>query len=127
MTTHTLEETRLTTNTLLTPTDVWSAKIYSNGWKKPGLGTEDVIEKATGAKLGTIGIASPEDLSPAATTARDAQKKWAKVAGPKRGDVLREFSRLLLVHSEEIANQLIRETGAIRAKAQWEVQISDQA
>jgi benzaldehyde dehydrogenase (NAD) len=54
MTTHTLEETRLTTNTLLTPTDVWSAKIYSNGWKKPGLGTEDVIEKATGAKLGTI-------------------------------------------------------------------------
>jgi benzaldehyde dehydrogenase (NAD) len=67
------------------------------------------------------------EQSPAATTARDAQKKWAKVAGPKRGDVLREFSRLLLVHSEEIANQLIRETGAIRAKAQWEVQISDQA
>jgi benzaldehyde dehydrogenase (NAD) len=124
MTTHTLEETRLTTNTLLTPTDVWSAKIYSNGWKKPGLGTEDVIEKATGAKLGTIGIASPEDISAAATTARDAQKKWAKVAGPKRGDVLREFSRLLLVHSEEIADQLIRETGAIRAKAQWEVQIT---
>jgi benzaldehyde dehydrogenase (NAD) len=114
----------MTTDTLLTPTEVWSAKIYSNGWKKPGLGTADVTEKATGAKLGQIGIASVEDVSAAAASARRAQKDWAKLPGPKRGDVLREFSRLLLVHSEEIANQIIRETGSIRAKAQWEVQIT---
>jgi len=31
---------------------IWSGKLYSNGWKKPGLGTVTVIEKATGAKLG---------------------------------------------------------------------------
>src|ERR1700716_766498 len=124
MTTHTLEETRLTTNTLLTPTDVWSGKIYSDGWKKPGLGTEDVIEKATGKKLGETGIASPADISTAATSAHKAQKEWAKVPGPKRGDVLREFSRLLLVHAREVADQLTRETGSIRAKAQWEVEIT---
>jgi benzaldehyde dehydrogenase (NAD) len=46
------------------------------------------------------------------------------VPGPKRGDVLREFSRLLLAHSDEIADQIIRETGSIRAKAQWEVQMA---
>jgi benzaldehyde dehydrogenase (NAD) len=114
----------MTTDTLLAPTEVWSAKIYSNGWKKPGLGTADVTEKATGAKLGEIGIASAEDVSAAAAMARRAQKDWAKVPGPKRGDVLREFSRLLLAHSEEIAHQIIRETGSIRAKAQWEVQIT---
>jgi benzaldehyde dehydrogenase (NAD) len=113
----------MTTDTLLTPTEVWSAKIYSDGWKKPGLGTADVTDKATGAKLGEAGIASAEDVSAAAATARQAQKDWAKLPGPKRGDVLREFSRLLLEHSEEIANQLIRETGSIRAKAQWEVRI----
>src|ERR1700730_8184855 len=134
----------MTTNTLLTPAEVWSGKIYSNGWKKPrsafanrgqrfltnydewlarqGLGTVDVTEKATGAKLGEIGIASPEDVSAAAVTARQAQKSWAKVPGPKRGDVLREFSRLLLAHSDEIADQIVRETGSIRAKAQWDVQ-----
>jgi hypothetical protein len=28
--------------------------------KKPSLGAENVIEKATGMKLGKIGIASPE-------------------------------------------------------------------
>jgi benzaldehyde dehydrogenase (NAD) len=41
----------MTTDTWLTPTEVWSGKIYSNGWKKPGLGTADVTEKATGAAL----------------------------------------------------------------------------
>jgi benzaldehyde dehydrogenase (NAD) len=114
----------VTTDTWLTPTEVWSAKIYSNGWKKPGLGTADVTEKATGAKLGEIGIASPEDVSAAAAVARQAQKSWAKVPGPKRGDVLREFSRLLLARSDEIADQIIRETGSIRAKAQWEIQMA---
>src|SRR5258708_6194644 len=108
----------MTTDTLLTPAEVWSGKIYSNGWKKPRYafanrgrrfltnydewlagqdpGTADVTEKATGAKLGEIGIASPEDVSAAAATAREAQKEWAKVPGPKRGDVLRELSRLIL-------------------------------
>jgi benzaldehyde dehydrogenase (NAD) len=42
---------------------VWRAKIYSNGWRKPGLGKTDVIEKAPGAKLGEIGIASPEGIT----------------------------------------------------------------
>src|SRR5260370_22762146 len=114
----------MTTKRLLTPTEVWSAKIYSNGWKDPGLGTEEVTEKATGAALGKIGIASPEDVSIAAAAAREAQKEWAKIPGPRRGDVLREFSRLMLVHANELADQIVRETGSIRAKAQWEVHMS---
>jgi benzaldehyde dehydrogenase (NAD) len=116
--------TKFFTEALLTPDEVWNGKIYSNGWKKPGLGTEDVIEKATGKKLGETGIASPADILTAATSAHKAQKEWAKIPGPKRGDVLREFSRLLLVHAGEVADQLTRETGSIRAKAQWEVQIT---
>jgi benzaldehyde dehydrogenase (NAD) len=114
----------MTTDTLLAPTEVWSGKIYSNGWKKPGLGIVDVTEKATGAKLGEIGIASPEDVSAAAATAREAQKSWAKVPGSKRGDVLREVSRLLLAHSDEIADQIVRKTGSIWAEAQWDVQMT---
>src|ERR1700676_4046314 len=115
---------KVANETLLTPAEVWSAKIYSSGWKKPGLGTADVIEKATGAKLGEAGIASAEDVSAAAAAARQAQKQWARLTGPKRGDVLREVSRLLLANSSGIADQLARETGSIRAKAEWEVQIT---
>src|ERR1700726_3971106 len=115
---------KMTIESLLTPAEMWNAKIYSAGWKKPGLGTADVIEKATGAKLGEIGIASAEDVAAAATAAGGAQKEWAKQTGPKRGDVLREVSRRLLANSKEIADQLMRETGSIRAKAQWEVHIT---
>jgi benzaldehyde dehydrogenase (NAD) len=115
---------KVTIESLLSPAEMWNAKIYSDGWKKPGLGTAVVIEKATGAKLGEIGIASAEDVAAAAAAARGAQKEWAKQTGPKRGDVLREVSRLLLANSKEIADQLIRETGSIRAKAQWEVQVT---
>ena len=53
----------MTTNALLTPKEAWNSKIYSNGWKDPGLGTSVVTEKATGTTLGEIGIASPEDIS----------------------------------------------------------------
>jgi benzaldehyde dehydrogenase (NAD) len=118
-----VRDVKITSDALLTPTE-WGAKIYSNGWKRPVVGTAVVTEKATGMKLDEIGIASPKDVSEAAATARKAQKQWAKVAGPKRGDVLREVSRLLLAHSQEIADQIVRETGSIRAKARWEVQIT---
>jgi len=114
----------MTTQALLAPHEAWSGKIYSNGWKDPGLGTEDVMEKATGAKLGTVGIASPEDIAAAAKSARDAQKTWAKLTGPQRGDVLREAARLVQEHAGELTEQLVRETGSIRAKAQWEVKVT---
>jgi benzaldehyde dehydrogenase (NAD) len=113
----------MTTETLLTPVSVWAAKIYSQGWKTPGLGSEPVLEKATGAPLGEIGIASAEDVAAAAAAARTAQADWARLPAPLRGDVLRECSRLVLVHAEEIADQLVRETGSIRMKAHWEVQV----
>jgi benzaldehyde dehydrogenase (NAD) len=103
------------------PKDVWSGKIYSNGWQQPGQGTSDIIEKATGASLGVIGVASESDVAAAAAAARDAQAEWAQVPGPLRGDVLREFSRLVLEHADEIAEQIVRETGSIGPKGEWEV------
>jgi len=114
----------MTNDKLLAPATAWSEMIYSQVWKRAGLGTVDVTEKASGAKLGTIGVASVADVTAAAEIAQKAQKVWAKVPGPARGDVLREAARLVLLHAEEIAEQLVRETGSIRAKAQWEVQIT---
>lgn len=114
----------MTSKTLFGAADVWNGKIYSGGWKLPGLGTEDVTEKATGARLGTTGIASAGDIAAAAAAARKAQKAWARLAGPQRGDILREAARLVLAHADELTEQLARETGSIRAKAQWEVKVT---
>jgi benzaldehyde dehydrogenase (NAD) len=108
----------MTSTSLLTPTHVWSEKIYSNGWKHPGLGTEDVTEKATGVELGTIGIASAEDITAAAASAREALKAWAKLAGPQRGDVLREAARLVLAHAYELAERHCQVTESETARRQ---------
>jgi benzaldehyde dehydrogenase (NAD) len=99
----------MSTDKLLAPVEAWNGKIYSNGWKEPGLDTAIVTEKATGARLGEIGLASAADIAASAAAARSAQKAWAKLTGPARGDLLREVSRLLLAHSREITDQLIRE------------------
>lgn len=113
----------MTTNSLLNPTALWSGKIHSNGWQAGGLGSADVTDKATGETFGQIGVASAADVASAAALARTAQREWAQVPGPLRGDVLREVSRLILLNADEIAEQLIRETGSIHAKAQWEVHV----
>jgi benzaldehyde dehydrogenase (NAD) len=42
---------------------------HSNGWKKPGLGTADVTEKATGATLGEIGRVAQRRITAFATSA----------------------------------------------------------
>ncbi|MFE2043185.1 aldehyde dehydrogenase family protein [Streptomyces sp. NPDC059477] len=109
---------------LFAPDAAWQGKIYSDGWRDPGLGTVPVTEKATGAVLGLAGLASPADVASAAAVARRAQAAWAEVPAPQRGDVLRAFSHLLITHAEEITEQLIRETGSVRFKGDWETRMT---
>ena len=104
--------------------DAWTDKIYSDGWVTGSGGTVTVTDKATGAAIGSTGIASPEDVSRAAVRAGTAQREWATVPGPQRGDVLREFSRLVLAGADDIAAQIVRETGSIGPKGAWEVQMT---
>jgi hypothetical protein len=82
----------MTSETLLMPAEPGTRK-FTARVEKAGLGTIEVIEKATGAKPGETGVASAADLSAAA--AGTAQGSWGKFARPARGDVLREVSRLL--------------------------------
>lgn len=80
-----------------------------------------VLDKATGTELGMVAFASAADVREAALEAKEAQISWARTPAPKRGDILREFSRLVLESQHEIAEQIVRETGSIRAKGAWEV------
>jgi benzaldehyde dehydrogenase (NAD) len=83
-----------------------------------------VFEKATGAELGLIGFASASDVAAAAASAKAAQVAWAALPAPQRGDVIRRFSQLVLEHGDEIAEMIVRETGSIRPKGQWEVHMT---
>ncbi len=54
--------------TLLDP-EIWTSRLFSGGWTEPSGGDASVVEPATGAQLGRIGVANAEDVDAAAFAA----------------------------------------------------------
>jgi benzaldehyde dehydrogenase (NAD) len=102
--------------------DMLSGQIYSDGWRTPAGGSQEVIEPATGRVLASTGIANAEDVQAAVESAVRAQDEWARLGAPQRGEVMRAAARLLEEHREEFIEMGMRECGAIRGKAENEVQ-----
>jgi benzaldehyde dehydrogenase (NAD) len=105
-------------------TDVWTGTIHSGDWRPGSGGMSDVIEPATGATLGVIGVAGPADVHAAATAAADALRDWARRRPEERAAVLRRAGLLFEEHAAEIEDWIVRETGAIQPKAQLETHIA---
>ena len=91
----------------------WQGRIYSGGWVDGTGGTRDVVSPSTGEVIGSIGIASPDDVARASATAVEAQKAWAATAYNERAAVLRRAGDLWNSNADEIIGWLMRETGAI--------------
>lgn len=106
--------------------DTWTAKIFADGWSGGSGGTAPVIEPATGDRLGVIGLADAEDARKAATRAAAAQAQWAARPPGERAAVLRRAGALWEAHAEEIQDWIVRESGAIRPKAELETHIAAQ-
>ncbi len=100
---------------------LWNGKIFDGQWRDASGGTQNVLEKATGTTLATIGIASADDVARAALTARKAQIAWAATPEPQRAQVLRTFARLVEEHTSELAEWIVRETGSVMGKAHFEI------
>jgi benzaldehyde dehydrogenase (NAD) len=109
--------------TLFEPT-IWHGKINISGWREGGGGSADSIEPATGQTLGTVGMASPDDVGDAAATAQEAQKAWAARRPEERAGVLRRAGMLWEKHAEEVQSWIIRESGGIQPKAELETHIA---
>jgi benzaldehyde dehydrogenase (NAD) len=97
-----------------TPQEAYAARLR-------GEGLLDVQDKASGAHLGSVGIALDEHVDAAVGAATQAQVSWAHLPPVMRGDVLRKFVVAVERSAADIATQIVRETGSIRAKADWEV------
>jgi benzaldehyde dehydrogenase (NAD) len=102
-------------------TPSWSGRILNNGWSEAQGGVMNVIEPATGAVLGSIGVADESDVDAAARSAAHAQAAWSATPFDKRAAVLREAAQLLKGRMEEFIRWDVREAGSIEPKAQWEV------
>lgn len=109
--------------TQLLARDIWDGKIQLGGWTGAAA-TYDVTDKASGEKLGTIGMASPEDVSRASELARKAQQNWFAQPLEARAGAFRKAVGLLEQQADELAEWIMRETGATRGKANVELKRS---
>ncbi|MFI6697740.1 benzaldehyde dehydrogenase [Streptomyces sp. NPDC050509] len=97
-------------------------------WQPVGLsgGESAVVEPATGDVLGTIALASPEDVAAAAEAAEAAQRAWSATPHLVRAGVLRRAGDLFAAHADELRDWLIRESGAVPGKAGFELHVAAQ-
>jgi benzaldehyde dehydrogenase (NAD) len=100
---------------------VWEGQLYSNGWRTADGGTAQVIEKATGDVLGTVGLAAAADVAAATGRAAAAQQEWAVTPFTERAGVMLRAADLLEQRSGQFVDWIIRESGAIGGKAENEV------
>ncbi|MGP3689685.1 aldehyde dehydrogenase family protein [Streptomyces sp. IBSNAI002] len=89
-------------------------------------GDAPVVEPATGRTLATITLAAPADVAEAAVRARAAQAGWARATHPERAAVLRRAGDLFTTHAEELREWLVRESGSIPGKADFELHVAAQ-
>ncbi len=101
----------------------WRGRIFGGDWRSAAGGSVDVLEPANGGVLTQVGNASAEDVRNAAAAARKAQPGWAATPYEQRATILRKAAELLVGNQDELIPWIARETGAIPAKAGFEIQL----
>lgn len=101
----------------------WAGRLFVDGaFVAPADGgTAAVVEKATGTELGRAGVAGPDDVDRAVEAADRAQPGWAATPFDQRAGLLRQVARAIEERADDVADWVVRETGSIRGKAQYEV------
>jgi benzaldehyde dehydrogenase (NAD) len=82
------------------------------------------MEPATGAELGQVGLANPQDIRAAAAAAAAAQPEWAALPHTQRSAILRKAGQIWLDNAAEIEEWSIREGGKIPPAAQFETHVA---
>ncbi len=106
--------------------EAWHDMIFDGAWRAGSGGTIEVTEPATGAVLGRVGAATPGDVRAAATRALAAQRGWAATNPLERAAVLRRAGALWEQHAAQVQEWIVRESGAVAAKAQLETHVAAQ-
>lgn len=77
---------------------------------------------ATGEKIATVAGATPEEYEQCIRNMDNAQRAWAKVPAPKRGDIVREIGDELRKFREPLGRLVALEMGKILPEGVGEVQ-----
>ncbi|GAA2138029.1 benzaldehyde dehydrogenase [Nocardioides koreensis] len=104
-----------------TGTAPWTDRIFSGSFVEGRGEPSPVVEKATGAVLGSVGSATADDLDHAVATAHAAQRAWADAPYQQRAEVLLRAAALLEQEPERLHPWLVREAGSAPGKAAFEL------
>ncbi|MEU9192119.1 benzaldehyde dehydrogenase [Streptomyces hundungensis] len=89
-------------------------------------GEYEVVEPATGESLGAVTLAAGADVDAAAASAVAAGTTWARTPHVERAAVLRRAGDLFSHHADELREWLIRESGSVPGKAEFELHVAAQ-
>src|SRR4051812_44663705 len=101
----------------------WHGKVFSGGWREAEGGTAPVMEPATGAVIGTTGLANAADVAAAPAGAAAAQREWADQPHSARAEVMRRAVAIWRENAAEIEDWSIREGGKVAPAAQFETHL----
>jgi betaine-aldehyde dehydrogenase len=79
--------------------------------EEPGGNRLVSFNPATGERLGDVPVAGPAEVEAAVLVAREAQPRWAALAGAERARILRRAAELLRARNDALANLETRDTG----------------
>jgi benzaldehyde dehydrogenase (NAD) len=108
-----------TTGPLLGPAR-WQGRIFRDGWSAAA-GVAAAVEPSTGETLGEVGLADAADVARACASAAAAQPAWAARPAADRGAIVRRAAEILHEARGELLEWLVRESGATRGKAAFEL------
>src|SRR5215467_103110 len=91
---------------------MWHGKVFSGGWRAAS-SAAPVSEPATGAQIGSTGIADSSDIHAACERAAAAQADWAARPHSARAEVLRRAAAIWREHAAEIESWSTREGGKV--------------
>lgn len=99
-----------------------NADLYIDGrWVVGEAGTVDNIDPGNEKPVGTVSLASPEQVGQAIAAARSAFPAWSAMLASERGAIIRRAASLLTERVDEAAATMLLETGKTEADARGEI------
>jgi benzaldehyde dehydrogenase (NAD) len=100
----------------------WAGSVFVDGHFQPAAagGRLDIRDKATGEVFGQAGAGTAADVDAAVASASAAQPAWAARTSADRAAVLRRVAASLEA-APELRELIMRETGSIGGKADYEI------
>jgi acyl-CoA reductase-like NAD-dependent aldehyde dehydrogenase len=87
-----------------------------------GTETFESASPADGERIGVFPRSGPDDVDRAVAAAKEAYHSWRLVPGPRRGEILFRFARLLEQEKDALTELMTHEMGKVRAEAGGDVQ-----